>query len=103
MTARLCEASRLYNVPFESLRRRITESVELGCRPGPPTILTEEEEESLETYLVKMADMGFGLSPDTVKCLAFKIVEKSGRKHPFQNEQAGRAWFRWISTTTLIL
>ena len=88
----VCEASRLYNVPFESLRRRITESVELGCRPGPPTILTEEEEESLETYLVKMADMGFGLSPDTVKCLAFNIVEKSGRKHPFQNEQAGRAW-----------
>jgi len=37
--------------------------------------------------------MGFGLCPDTVKGLAFRIVQKSGREHPFQDEKAGRAWF----------
>ena len=50
----------------------------MDCRPGPSTVLTEEEEEQLATYLVKMADMGFGLCPDTVKGLAFRIVQKSG-------------------------
>ena len=30
----LREASRLYNVPFETLRRRITGSVKDGCKPG---------------------------------------------------------------------
>ena len=65
----------------------------MDCRPGPSTVLTEEEEEQLATYLVKMADMGFGLCADTVKGLAFRIVEKSGREHPFQDEKAGRAWF----------
>ena len=89
----LREASRLYNVPFETLRRRVTESVELGCRPGPATVLSDDEEEQLANYLIKMADMGFGLSPDTVKRLAYKIVERSGRKHPFRDEKAGRAWF----------
>jgi len=28
-----------------------------------------------------------------VKGLAFRIVQKSGREHPFQDEKAGRAWF----------
>lgn len=37
--------------------------------------------------------MGFGLSPEIVKSFAFKIVESSGRKHSFQEEKAGRAWF----------
>ena len=46
----LREASRLYNVPFETLRRRVTGAVEPGCRPGPSTVLTEEEEEELAKY-----------------------------------------------------
>ena len=29
------EASRLYNVPVETLRRRVTGAVEIVCRPGP--------------------------------------------------------------------
>ena len=58
----LREASRLYNVPVETLRRRVTGAVDLGCRPGPSTVLTVEEETKLAEYVVMMADMGFGLS-----------------------------------------
>ena len=35
----LRETSRLYNVPVETLRRRVNGSVGLGCKPGPATIL----------------------------------------------------------------
>ena len=87
------EASRLHNVPFETLRRRITGRVEEGCRPGPSTALTESEEDQLAAYLVQMADMGFGVSRDTVMRLGYKIVDKAGRKHPFRDEKAGRGWF----------
>ena len=39
-----------------------------------------------------MADIGFGLlQADMV--VAFKIIEASGRKHPFTDGTAGRAWF----------
>ena len=48
------EASKLYNVPFETLRRRVNGSVIPGCKPGPATVLTEEEEEHLESYLIQM-------------------------------------------------
>ena len=87
------EASRLYNLPYETLRRRVAENVDLECRPGPPTVLTENEETELASYCVKMADMGFGLSRTDVMVVAFKIVEARGRKHPFTDGAAGRAWF----------
>ena len=59
----LREASRMHNVPVETLRRRVNGSVAVGCKPGPATIL------------------------------ACKIAEKTGRKHPFKDGKAGRGWF----------
>ena len=88
----LREASQLYNVPFEMLRRQVNGSVRPGCKPGPATVLTEEEER-LASYLIQMSEMGFGLSRDTVMHLAYNIVEKAQRKHPFKDEKAGCAWF----------
>lgn len=89
----LRETARLYNVPVETLRRRVTGSVSLECRPGPPTVLTGEEESRLARYIVDMADMGFGLGREDVMRVAYLIAEKSGRRHPFTNGMAGRNWF----------
>ena len=89
----LREAARLYNLPVESLRRRIMGMVSIDCRPGPPTILTLYEEDRLARYCVEMSDMGFGLGREEVMHTAFLIVERSGRNHPFHNGKAGRAWF----------
>ena len=55
--------------------------------------LTEEEEIKLADYLFQMSEMGYGLSQEGVMGLAYSIVKKSKRPHPFQNESAGRAWF----------
>ena len=87
------EASRLYNIPYETLRRRTHHVVSLDCRSGPPTVLTHEEEEQLACYCVKMADMGFGLSREELMRTACRIAECSGRKHPFAKGTAGRAWY----------
>jgi len=87
------EASKLYNVLFETLRRHVNGSVIPGFKPGPATVLTEEEEEHLASYLIQMAQMGFGLSCETVMCLAFKIADATQRKHLFRDQNAGRAWF----------
>ncbi len=65
----------------------------MGCRPGPLTVLTAEEEDCLARYVVEMADMGFGLTREDIMRLAFVIIDKSGRAHPFRDGKAGRGWF----------
>ena len=46
------EASKVYNVSFETLRRHVNGTVIPGCRSGPATILNEQEEERLASYLI---------------------------------------------------
>ena len=60
------EASRMFNVPLESLRRRVIGTVEMNAKPGPSTVLSVEEEDSLAKYIVDMTDMGFSLSREDV-------------------------------------
>ena len=74
------------------LRRHVTGSVEADCKPGPSTALTEGEEDRLARHLLQMSEMGFGLSRDTVMHLAYQIVHKAQRNHPFKHGKAGRAW-----------
>ena len=88
----LREAARLYGVPHETLRRRVSGQVEEGCRPGPCTVLTKSEELRLAKYVVDMADMGFGLSRNDIRSAAYKVAEACGKPHPFHDEMAGRAW-----------
>ena len=83
------QASRTYNVPVETSRRRVTGKVSMDCCPGPDTVLTEEEEDALMEYCLKMADMGFGLGREDAIRTAYLIAEKSGRKHPIKSEIAG--------------
>ena len=78
------EAARGFNVPVETLRRRVIGAVQMDAKPGPPTVLSKEEEDLLAKYVVDMADMGFGLSREDVMQMAFTIAERTGKKHPFK-------------------
>ena len=89
----LRETSRLYNVPVETLRRRVNGSVGLGCKPGPATILNDKQEDLLCDYIIKIANMVFEMTKDDVQRLAFSIAEKIGCKHRFSDGKAGRGWF----------
>uniref|UniRef100_A0A1X7SKR4 HTH CENPB-type domain-containing protein n=3 Tax=Amphimedon queenslandica TaxID=400682 RepID=A0A1X7SKR4_AMPQE len=89
----LRESARLYNVPVETLRRRTNGTVSVDCKPGPATVLSKEEEDKLCEYLIMMADMGYGLTRETVMHSAFVIAEKFNKKHPFTGDSAGRSWF----------
>ena len=75
----LREASRLYNVPVETLRRRVTGKVELDCRPGPSTVLTQDEEREIVHCLIQMADMGYGLMKEAVMYMVGAYIAKRKR------------------------
>ena len=48
----LREAARIYNVPIETLRRRVIGITSLDTKPGRDTVLTSEEETRLAQYIV---------------------------------------------------
>ena len=77
----LREASRLYNVPVETLRRRVNGTVQLECRPGPSTVLSAEEEGRVVEYLINMADIGYGLTREMVLRLVSLLVNQTGSTH----------------------
>ena len=85
----LRETARLYNLSVEILRRWVIGSVELNCRLGPSTELTEEEEE--KAYAIQMSEMGCGISREGVMGMAYI---KRKRSHPFREGSASRAWFK---------
>ena len=61
-------------------------------RPGPPTILTAEEEEEVVGYCLNMQKLGFGLTKAAVNTMIMKIVQEQHRSHPFK-DGPGRAWW----------
>ena len=63
-----------------------------GCKPGPSTILTRKEDKLCQ-YCLDMADMGYGLTIEDIKVVAYCIAASSGRSHPFKQGSAGRDWY----------
>ena len=54
----------------------------MEAKPGPGTVLTTKEEQKLFQYILDMCDMGYGLTVEDARAVAFQIAEASGRKHP---------------------
>ena len=84
-------AAKRFNVPVETLRRRVTGLVDVNCRLGPRPVFCTHAEERLANYCIQMADMGFGLSKEDVMRSAFLLTEKSGLKH-----------YKWESRSSLV-
>ena len=40
-----------------------------------------------------MVDMGYGLTVEDVRTVAYRIAHNSGRPHPFTDGRAGRDWY----------
>ena len=71
----LRQAAREYGVPATTLKRRIDTSLPAEAKPGPQTVLSKEEEERLVSYIITMAQIGFGLSPHNIRSLAYENAD----------------------------
>ena len=95
------KASKNYNVPFNTLKRYLCESSGshdvVISKKGRPLALTVEEEQKLMRYIIKMQELGFGLSASEVRREAFKLINASGRKNPFNTEEGIAGWDWWCS------
>src|SRR5262245_12011530 len=67
-------------IPPRTLRRHVANGVrkpEDRKRPGPPRLLTEEEEEELADVVLDYADAGTPMTKGAVSSLVLQFVEKN--------------------------
>ncbi len=84
-----------FNVPRKTLEDRVKGKTQHGVKPGPKTVLTKEEEDSLVSYLVYMSKCGFPLTRTMIKAYAWAISKRSGTSERFNQVLGpGDHWWR---------
>ncbi|KAJ8892041.1 hypothetical protein PR048_004608 [Dryococelus australis] len=59
--------------------------------------MNSELEVELVSYIVKMQELGFGLTVNQIRHLAYKSAEHSGSQHPFNKTKEMAGWFWWLN------
>ena len=87
-------AAKAFNVPRKTLDDRVKGRVKHGTKPGPDTVLTEEEEAALMSYLVYMAQRGFPLTRTMTMAFAWAIAKRAGNAERFNSDLGpGKHWW----------
>lgn len=93
------KASKLYNVPQATLRRRANDKNKRARGVQKTlgrfaTTLDKTTEQDLVAHITLMESRLFGLTPLDVRKLAFSFAEKNNIEHRFNNGIAGKEWLR---------
>lgn len=87
-------ASKQFNIPFETLRKRKCKNNLGKPKLGRGTVLSTEDEKSLTARLQLLDNLFYGLSPLEIRRIAYEFVESKKICHPFSKDTklAGRDW-----------
>ncbi|KAJ4436446.1 hypothetical protein ANN_19079 [Periplaneta americana] len=83
--------SKQYGIPWSTLKDYVNKFLDNPCSASVSKIeksfvMPAELEIKIVKYVTTMQDMGFGLTVNQVRMVAFKVVEAAGIKHPFNRE-----------------
>lgn len=82
-----------YKLSFSYLQRRVSGTVSVERRNGPPPVLTTEEENAIANYVCEMALRGMGLGPSDILNLVQSFLKKDKRKNPFKDSRPSYPWY----------
>jgi len=89
-----------FGIPKSTFSDYVSGKVEVGSRPGPPSVLTKAEEDKLVDYCLHMAKCGYGRTREQV-CLTVKFIDCDGQPNPFEDNMPGRKWWDSLKSGTL--
>lgn len=82
-----------FGIPKSTFSDYVSGKVEVGSRPGPPSVLTKAEEDKLVDYCLHMAKCGYGRTREQVCLTVKKFIDRDGRPNPFEDNMPGRKWW----------
>lgn len=106
------KASKEFNIPWSTLKDYLKKySSEGGDEPvclekisklkrGPSFVFDPNMEQQLLRFILKMQELGFGLSANQVRHQAFLLAEASGARHPFNKTKQMAGWWWWMGFKT---
>ena len=85
------KAESKYSIPRSTLSDHVT-GKSLSLKRGPPTVLTEAEEQMLVDWALHMADIhvGYGRTREQLCATVKEIIDKDGRENPFVDNYPGK-------------
>lgn len=91
------EASRYYNIPKTTLKRKLSKNCTIKGPFGPSSVLGIENEQKLVKHIKKLQSCGFSPTRDSVRTMAFKLAKQMNYKNSF-NEQTQKAGYDWLQS-----
>ena len=88
----LRKASQEYGIPLTTLARAVKSGDATFKKFGPPTVLTETEEECLVKWLKLCQKIGRCRQEENRIDAVKKILNEDKRENPFVDNKSGRAW-----------
>lgn len=73
--------------------RRVSGKVPEGRRMGPATVLTDIEEQKLETWLLTIAKKGYPIHRSILLDTVKRIIDEQNRETVFKNKRPGLTWW----------
>ena len=87
-------AAAKYDIPKSTLCDYVSGKVEVGRKPGPPSVLSIAEEKKLVEYAIEMSRIGYGRTKQQILETVQKILKKDGRENPFRDDKPGNKWWK---------
>ena len=87
------EAAKLYGVPLTTVYKAAKNPYHVPKSPGPPTVLTAQEESEVVNWILYRAEIGFPVSKMELLDSVQAYVTALKKDTPFTEGRPGRHWF----------
>lgn len=88
----IAECSRMYNIPESTLRAKKL-GIYADKKPGPSSVLSEEEEKQLVDWIFECCKKGFPVTKPQLLESVKIICKNLKKKNPFRDNMPGRSWY----------
>ncbi|CAK1603693.1 unnamed protein product [Parnassius mnemosyne] len=86
-------AAKVFGIPRGTLQFRLQGNF-LKTRPGPPTILTNDEENTLVEWIIQSSRKGFPRRKEDLLHSVTDFLKKSPRPNNFIDNKPGEGWYK---------
>ncbi|XP_072389248.1 uncharacterized protein [Diabrotica undecimpunctata] len=90
----LNKASSKYGIPKSTLHNKLTKKAPFERKMGPSSVLTPFEEETLESWILAKAKLGFPMHPSNVMDVVQNILRGAARPNKFIYDRSGKKWLQ---------